>query len=101
MQYGGFIVHGPQLCPRPRFDAPPLWLYGGIFDQKSLRFFPVKALQSFSPSYLQAFNHQNRCSIHALGSCVGYHYNEVLELHLVLQLSSVAQVCKNVGPLTY
>jgi hypothetical protein len=74
---------------------------GGIFDRKSLDFFPAKALRSFSPSSLVAHNHQNRCCVHALSSCVGYHYNEVLELRLVLQLSSIARVCENAGPPTY
>jgi hypothetical protein len=73
---------------------------GGIFDRKSLSFFPVKALQSFSPSSLVAHNHQNRCCVQALGSCITYHYNEVLELRLVLQLSSIARVCRNAGPPT-
>jgi hypothetical protein len=63
---------------------------GGIFDRKSLGFFPVKALRSFSPSSLVAHIHQNRCYIHFLGSCVSYHYNEVLELCLVLRLSSIS-----------
>jgi hypothetical protein len=36
-----------------------------------------------------------------LGSFIGYHYNKVLELRLVLQLSSVARICENDGPPTY
>jgi hypothetical protein len=63
---------------------------GGIFDQKSLGFFPMKALRSSSPSSLVARNHQSRCCADALGSCVGYHCNGVLDLRLVLQRSSVA-----------
>jgi hypothetical protein len=74
---------------------------GGVFNRKSLGFFPVKALQSFSPSSLVARNHHSRCYVQALGSWVGYHYNEVLELRLVLQLSSITRVCGNAGPPTY
>jgi hypothetical protein len=94
-------VYGPRPRPRPRFEAPPLWLYWGVFNRKSLGFFPAKALQSFSPSSLVARNHHSRCYVQALGSWVGYHYNEVLELRLVLQLSSVTRVCGNAGPPTY
>jgi hypothetical protein len=94
-------VYGPQSCPQAQFEALPLWLYWGICDQKSFSVFHVKALRIVSPSSLVAHNHQNQWCVQALGSCIGYHYNEVLELHLVLQLSSVARVCRNAGPPTY
>jgi hypothetical protein len=32
---------------------------GGIFDQKSSDFFPVRALRVFSPSSMVAHNHQS------------------------------------------
>jgi hypothetical protein len=33
-----------SIVPQPRFEVLPLWLYWGIFDRKSLGFFPTKAL---------------------------------------------------------
>jgi hypothetical protein len=84
-----------------RSSASLVVLGRGIFDGKPLGFFPVKALRSSSPSFLVAHTHQSQCCAQALGSCVCYHCNRVLELRLVLQLSSIARVYGNAGSLTY
>jgi hypothetical protein len=95
------LCMGLSRAPSHSSKLHPSGCIAGIFDQKSLGFFPAKALQCFSLSSLVAHNHQSRYCVQALGSCVGYHYNKVLELRLVLQLSSIARVCGNVGPPTY
>jgi hypothetical protein len=71
---------------------------GGIFGQKCLCFFPVKALRSSSPNSLLACDHQSRCCAQALSNCNDYHCNGVLELRLIWQLSSVVRVCGSARP---
>jgi hypothetical protein len=45
-------VYGPQPCPLPLFEAPPLWLYWGDFVRSFSGFFPTKGLRSSFPSSL-------------------------------------------------
>jgi hypothetical protein len=106
---GGFHYHGTcsmevSLCMglgRALGHGSKLRLsgcIGGIFDRKSLGFFPVKAHQSSSPSSLVVCNHQSRYCAHASSSYVGYHYNRVLELRMVpghrqIVTSSYGQLC--------
>jgi hypothetical protein len=78
----------------------PAGCIGGTFGQKCLGFFPAKALRSSSASSLAAHDYQSRCCAHVLGNCADYHYNRVLELHLILKLFSAVQVCGNAGPPT-
>jgi hypothetical protein len=71
---------------------------GAVSDQSFSIFFPMKALQSSSPSYLAVHSHQNRCCVWASGSCVGCRCNRVLWFHLILQPSTVARACENAEP---
>jgi hypothetical protein len=50
----------------------------GIFDRRSLGFFPVEMVQNSSPSSLVAHNNQNQYCAQLWDSCVDCHCHGVL-----------------------
>jgi hypothetical protein len=72
--------------------------FGGIFGQRLWNLSAAVVLQIFCSSSLMVRNHQNQCSVLALGNCIDYCRSELLGLHLVLPLSTAARACGNAEP---
>jgi hypothetical protein len=90
------LYHGLCHCSELRLFGCLLW----IFHQNFSVALHVKVLQKISPNFLVARSHQNQCCVLVSGSFDEFHCNEVLGLHRVLILFSIAQACRNAGSQT-
>jgi hypothetical protein len=74
---------GLGYAPATVRSSASLVVLGGCLIESPWVSFLRRPSEVFFHTSLVAHNHQNRCCVQPLGSCIGYHYNEVLELHVV------------------